>query len=61
MWAVLALFIVSTLTFGLIVGLVFILIIDCVCSTKRAKDNGDDSLREFENVSECKILAKNKI
>lgn len=45
MWAVLTLFVVITIALGLLVGVVFILLLDCLCPPKKPSvEDMNDSL-----------------
>jgi thiol-disulfide isomerase/thioredoxin len=53
-WAVLALFVVITIALGLLLGVVFILIIDCICPPKRQNFEEMAEIPDDTDVSEEK-------
>jgi hypothetical protein len=50
MWAVLTLFVVLTIVVGLLLGIFFIILIDCICPPKRS------SIDDMKDTSEYDIV-----
>jgi hypothetical protein len=54
MWAVITLFVIITISSGLLLGLLFVLLIDCLCATRRTHHDLDSSQPDEDDILDDK-------
>jgi hypothetical protein len=54
MWAVITLFVIITISTGLLLGLLFVLLIDCLCATRKTHQELDSSQPDEDDILDDK-------